>query len=126
MKAFQRSDRVGGEIRKVLSDILRREIKDPRLEMAVITGVKMARDLKSARVYFTVNGDAQDKEQAMNAFKSAHGFVKRALGGRLGLRYMPELKFYHDDSFDYGSHIDDILRSLKNGNGSDHTTPEEL
>ncbi len=125
MKAFSRSDRVGGEIQKVLADVLRKDIKDPRLKMAVVTGVKMSRDLKSARVYFTVTGDKKERELAIEAFDSAHGFLKRTLASRLGLRYMPKLKFFHDNSFDYGSHIDDILRSLDIDHGSDHTTPEE-
>lgn len=125
MKAFSRSDRVGGEIQKVLADVLHRDIKDPRLKMTVITGVKMSRDLKSARVYFTVSGNQKDREQTIEAFNSAHGFLKRTLAGRLGLRYMPKLTFFHDNSFDYGSHIDDILSSLETDHGSDHTTPEE-
>ena len=124
MKPFARSARVGGQIQKTLSEILSRGIKDPRLQTAVITGVKMSRDLKSARIYFTVSGNMKQRDQALDAFQAAHGYVKRALAERLGLRYMPEIKFFYDDSFDYGSHIDDILRSLNTDNGSDHTTPE--
>jgi len=124
MKPFTRSDRVGGHIQKILSAVLLKEIKDPRLEMAVITGVKMSRDLKTARVYFTITGGRESRDRAMAAFKSARGYVKRTLANRLGLRYMPDLKFFYDDSFDYGSHIDDILRSLNIDNGSDHSTPQ--
>jgi len=126
MKPFARSDRVGGQVQKLLSAVLQKEIKDPRLKTVVITGVKMTRDLKSARIYFTVNGGGKEKKQAMKAFRSARGYVKRSLAARLGLRYMPDLKFFYDDSFDYGSHIDDILRSLNIDDESDYTTPENL
>ena len=125
MKPFSRSDRVGGQIRKALSDLLQKEISDPRLASALISGVKMARDLKSARVYYTVAGDQKDRDQAREAFERARGFVKRTLAGRLGLRYMPDLTFFYDDSFDYGSHIDNIIRLLNIDDESDHSTPEK-
>jgi len=124
MKPFTRSDRVGGQVQKVLSTVLQREVKDPRLKLVVITGVKMTRDLRSARVYFSISGGGKKKDQAIEAFQSARGYVKRSLAARLGLRYMPDLNFVYDDSFDYGSHIDDILRSLNIDYGSDYTTPE--
>ena len=64
MKPFARSDRVSGHIQKVLSDILLKKIKDPRLEGATITGVKMSRDLKFARVYFVISGGKEKMEDA--------------------------------------------------------------
>ena len=125
MKPFTRADRVGGKIRQALSDLLLRNISDPRLEGATITGVKVAADLKSARVYFISLGSKRSHADTAAGFISALGYVKRSLAKRLGLRYMPDLKFYHDDSFEYGSHIDQILSSLKNENGSDHSTTEK-
>ncbi len=117
MKPFTRSERVSGHIQKVLSDILKKNIKDPRLEMATITGVKMSRDLKTARIYFATSGDRKSSKEAAEGFNSARGYVKRALAEQLGLRYMPELKFFYDESFEYGSHIDKVLKSIKTDNG---------
>ncbi len=125
MKPFARSDRVCGHIQKALSDILLKRIKDPRLEFATITNVKMSRDLRIARIYFTTTGDKKSAEEALEGFKSAIGYVKRTLAGQLGLRYMPELKFFYDESFDYGSHIDKILRDVKADNGFNHTSSKE-
>jgi ribosome-binding factor A len=122
MKPFARSDRVSGQIQKVLSDILLKKIKDPRLETATITGVKMSRDLKFARVYFVTSGGKNNMEEAVEGFKSAFGYVKRKLAAKLGLRYMPELKFFYDDSFDYGSHMDKIMKTLKSENEFNNTT----
>lgn len=122
MKPFERSDRVSGQIQKVLSDILLKKIKDPRLEAATITGVKMSRDLKFARIYFVTSGGKESAKEAIEGFKSALGYVKRKLAAQLGLRYMPELRFYYDDSFDYGSHMDKIIKALKSENEFDNSS----
>jgi ribosome-binding factor A len=122
MKPFARSDRVGGQIQKVLSDILLKKIKDPRLESTTITGVKMSRDLKFAKVYFVTSGGKESINKAVEGFKSAFGYVKRNLAAQLGLRYMPELRFFYDDSFDYGSHIDKVIKAVKSENGFNNTT----
>jgi ribosome-binding factor A len=125
MKPFARSDRVCGHIQKALSDILLKRIKDPRLESATITGVTMSRDLRIARVYFTTPGNKKSVKEAVEGFKSAIGYVKRTLAGELGLRYMPDLRFFHDESFDFGSHIDKILKDVKTDNGVTHTSLKE-
>lgn len=127
MKAFPRSDRVGVQIQRALSRLLLSEISDPRLEMAVITGVKMSRDLRMARIYFAISGGKATKDEAADGFRSALGFIKRSLAGQLGLRYMPELRFQYDESFDNFSRIDSILKAmdLDAGNGRDNTESEK-
>jgi ribosome-binding factor A len=122
MKPFARSDRVSGQVQKVLSEILLKKIKDPRLEAATITSVKMSRDLKFARVYFVTSGGKESIKEAVEGFKSALGYVKRKLASQLGLRYMPELRFFYDDSFDYGSHIDEVIKAVKSENEFNNTT----
>ena len=122
MIPFSRADRVGGLIQKVLSNILNKNIRDPRLKMATITGVKVSRDLKQARIYFTTSGDNQKKGAAIKGFSSAHGFIKRTLAHELDLKYMPDIKFLYDDSLEYGAHIDELIESIKGENGSNHST----
>ena len=113
MNAYSRAERVGGLIRQTVSEILLRQIKDPRLEMATITHVKMTRDLKIARLYFVVPGGGKKAAAATEGFQSAAGYLKRVLSSRLDLRYMPTLEFYYDDSFDYGSNIEKLLKSIQ-------------
>ncbi len=125
MKPFARSDRVSGQIQKVLSEILLKKVKDPRLENASITDVKMSRDLRIARIYFVTSGNKKNIEEALEGFKSAIGYVKRTLARQLGLRYMPDLKFFYDESFDYGSHIDNVLKAVKADNGPNNTLFEK-
>jgi ribosome-binding factor A len=120
MTSFSRADRVSGLIQQVLSDLLQKSIHDPRLQMTTITKVKMSADLKLARIYFAIYGDEKKSEKAAKGFESARGFIKRNLARKLGLRYMPDLKFFYDDSFDYGSHIDQLLEKVKTDDEPDH------
>lgn len=110
MKSVGRQSRVGGRIQQELSTLISRRINDPRLEGATITGVKMTRDLRIARVYYCVFGGDEKKDAVGKAFLSAHGFIKRELATKLGLRYMPDLEFFYDESFDYGQRIDALLK----------------
>ncbi len=111
MTSFSRADRVGELIWRVLSDILAKNVKDPRLERVTITGIKMSRDLRLARIYFFAGGE-KGKEDALAGFQKAFGYIKRSLARELDLRYMPDLRFYFDESFEYGTHIDNIIDSL--------------
>ena len=120
MMPFSRADRVSGLIQEVLSDLLKKDIHDPRLKMATITNVKMSRDLKLARVYFSIFGDSSKAQAAADGFESARGFIKRSIASKLSLRYMPDLKFFYDESFEYGSHIEELLRKITTDNGPDN------
>jgi ribosome-binding factor A len=125
MKPFARSDRVSGQIQRALSDLLRKSIKDPRLEKVIITGVKMSKDLRLARIYFTLSDHVLSdppgpQKEAAEGLKSALGFIKRTLAQQLGLRYMPDLRFYYDESFDYGEKIETLLKTLKTDHAPDN------
>lgn len=120
MIPYSRADRVSGLIQEILSNLLKKDIHDPRLEMVTITNVKMSRDLRLARIYFSIYGDKNKAEAAADGFESARGFIKRSLARRLGLRYMPDLTFFYDESFDYGTHIEELLKSITSENGQDN------
>ena len=124
MTGFSRADRVGGLIQQMLSELLQRDISDPRLQMATITAVKVTKDLRRARIFFASASGREASEQTAQGFRSAAGFIKRHLGPRLGLRYMPELEFFYDDSFDHGARIDQLLKSISpSDHGPDRTEP---
>jgi len=109
MKAYTRADRVGVEIKKILCDVLIKEIKDPRVQSATITEVKMANDLKTAKIYFciysnnsknsNINSLENNVVKALKGFKSASGYIKRFIAKELNLRYVPEISFFYDNSF---------------------------
>ena len=125
MKSYSRADRVGQQIMKVLAELIQKKTSDPRLASATVTGVKMSPDLKNAKIYYTCQGEEKIKEAVAAGFGSAKGFLKRTLAKKLGLRSMPELKFFYDESFDYGERIDKVLKSISAGNGIDHFTSKK-
>lgn len=112
MMRFKRADRVAGEIQRDVSIILAREVRDPRLCSVTILRVQLSDDLRSARVYFSVSEGEKSRDDAIAGFKSAAGYVKRELGKRLDLRYVPELKFIYDESFDRATEVNKILRTI--------------
>lgn len=117
MRPYARAERVAVVVQRALSDILLREVKDPRLQMVSITGVKMTKDLRHARVYFVSTGGERRPEEVAAAFRQAQGVLKRYLGQELDLRYMPEFEFFHDASYDYGSRIEKLLHDIGSDNG---------
>ena len=109
MKTFPRANRVANRIKEELAELLIRGIKDPRLDMVTITMVKLNRDLRIAKIYYSIAGDDARKNAAAEGFKSSFGYIKREMAKKLGLRYMPDFKFFYDQSFDYGAKMDMII-----------------
>lgn len=104
-REFQRSQRVADAIQRILPDLVRREVKDPRMSAISITGVEVSRDLSHARVFFTPFAGQGDAEQIREALRSASGFLRRALRGQLTLRSVPELEFRLDESIERGARV---------------------
>jgi ribosome-binding factor A len=109
---FKRADRVADLIKAELSDILLRRIRDPRIELVTITDVKLSDDLRSAKIYIVQMGKDRLDAELQAGLEKAKGFLKRELGRRLNLRYMPDVVFYYDRSFEYGSRIDRLLSEI--------------
>jgi ribosome-binding factor A len=114
MKNYNRSDRVGDLIRQEVANfILHGEIKDPRVGFVTITGVKMSRDMKNARVFFSMIGSPEEIAESEEGLNSASGFIRRFLARQLNLKRIPEIKFSFDDSLEYSSHIEEVLKDIK-------------
>lgn len=120
MKPFSRGDRVGGLIQQVVAELLHKQINDPRLTGATITGVKMSRDLRLAKIYFCTPAGEASRQDALDGFERARGFLKRELAQRLTLRYMPDLRFYYDGSIDYATRIEQLLKAVKQDDSDHH------
>ncbi|MBP7340836.1 MAG: 30S ribosome-binding factor RbfA [Smithellaceae bacterium] len=106
---FKRADRVGELILAEMSDILLKTVKDPRLHAVTITAVKVTDDLRNARIYFVEMGKDELNEEVQAGLTRARGFVRRELGHRLQLRFVPDIVFVHDKSFGYGNRIEKLL-----------------
>ena len=113
MKEYKRAERVGDLILREISTIIISEIKDPRVSMVTITDVKASDDLRHANVFFSVIGDEKRWKEASAGLKSSKGFIKRELGKRLDIRYIPELKFIEDRTMERGDRIDRVLADIK-------------
>ncbi len=110
--SYKRSDRVADLIKEELSDIIHREIRDPRIGIVTLTGVKLTDDLKLARVFFVEMGKDACDPDTLKGLEQAKSFMKRALGKRLKLRHIPDIIFTLDESFAYGSRIDKLLAEI--------------
>jgi ribosome-binding factor A len=118
---FKRADRVADLIKQELSSILRREVGDPRIANITVTDVKLTDDLRSARIYFVELGKDSLSADVEKGLSKAKGFLKRELGKRLQLRYIPELAFFYDPSFEYGSRIEKLLKEVRKDETDDPT-----
>jgi len=110
---YQRSDRVGELLVELIADLLRKEIRDPRVGAVMITGAKVTKDLRQARIYFNLLGDSQRRDEALAGLKSAAGFIRSKVGKQLSLRFVPTLEFFYDESEDEARRIDDLLKQVK-------------
>ena len=126
-KSF-RKGRLGEEIKKIISGLLMRELKDPRLSGKIIsvTGVDVSADGSYATVYITVlavgEGDEarrSEEENVIKALESASGFIRNDMGKKLHIKHVPELSFKIDSSLEYGRHMSELIDSL-NISGSDN------
>lgn len=115
MKPYTRAERISGKIQQTITELLSKKMQDPRIEMATISGVKMTSDLRVAHVYITVFGDKKRISQALDGFKNSKGFIKKRIAPKLGLKYMPDLKFFYDDSFDKAAHMDELIKTANIG-----------
>lgn len=116
---YKRSDRVGDLIQEIISEMLLKDLNDPRLEPVTITDVEVTGDLKLATVFFSARGNISQEEASLQGWESAAGYIKKRLGKELRLRYIPDLLFRVDHSFDYGSKIDRLLQTIKDEKSGD-------
>ena len=111
-----RVERVAAQLREEISQIIIRDLKDPRVGMATITDVKLSPDLRNAVVKVSVVGDEEPRRAAIDGLKHAKGFIRRELGSRLSnLRFAPELHFELDQGVGYSVRVSQLLREVQQG-----------
>ena len=108
-----RIERVNSLIRQEISELLQRQVKDPRLGNFVsVTAVSASPDLRSAKIFVSCLGSEEKKQEILSALAAASGFFRKELGKRLRLRRIPELSFQWDDSIERGTHLLQLLDQL--------------
>ncbi|NND60788.1 MAG: 30S ribosome-binding factor RbfA [Gammaproteobacteria bacterium] len=107
-REFHRSDRVGEELQRALSEIIRDKLDDPRFRLVTITEVKLTRDLSHARVFVSTLDDTDHKE-VVDALGRATGFMRGELGRRLVIRAVPQLHFEYDETLEQGQRLRSLI-----------------
>lgn len=116
--SYNRIDRISEEVRREVDRIIREELSDPRIAGTFsITRAEVTRDLRHAKIYVSVLEDDK-REGMMKALKSASGYIRRALGQNIIIRYSPELTFVSDENIAYGVHIAKVLADAQRTEGA--------
>jgi len=108
-----RYQRVAQAIKEEVSNIIHDELKDPRLGFITVTDVELTEDLRFAKIFFSVLGTKEEQKKSKKALDSALGFVRRLIGERIRLRFVPEIIFREDKSSEYSSKIQKVLDEIK-------------
>lgn len=110
-----RTDRVSDLIKDEISRLLLREVRDPRVGFVTITGATVSPDLKNVRVFVSILGEPQARQESLKALNSAAGYFRRTLFRNLRLRFAPIVRFQLDESLDQGDRIERVLRQIHDG-----------
>ncbi len=122
-KAFPRSRRIAQQIQQTLSELIRRELRDPRLGMVTLTEVRVASDLGSAKVYFSVLG--APPQQAQEILEAAAPMLRGPLGRALGTRHAPELHFVQDELIESGARLSALIQKAVKEDAERHVDDED-
>ena len=120
-----KNTRINGEVLKELSNIIRSEIKDPRINpMTSVVSVEVAPDLKTCKAYISVLGDEQSQKDTITGLKSAEGYIRRELARTVNLRNTPEIKFILDQSIEYGINMSKLIDEVTQKDSDSHNKKE--
>lgn len=109
MKAFSRARRVGEQIRRDLAELIRDELRDPRLALISMTAVEVSRDLAYARIYVTLMGDPAERVERVAELNRAAPLLRRELGRRMRIRTVPKLEFRYDEVVERGARLSALI-----------------
>jgi ribosome-binding factor A len=116
--AKKRIARVNEQIRRELTSLLQRDVRDPRIGVVTITAVETSPDLYHAKVFYSVMGPEDDRASAAEGLRAAAGFLRTEIGRRMHIRRAPELHFTYDDTLQHAMHIERLLKEALAGSGS--------
>jgi len=109
----KRSVRLGELLLELVSQLLRKEVSDPRIGPVTLTGAEVTKDLKQARIYFSLLTGNERKEEVLSGLKSAKGFIRAKIAKELKLRFVPTIEFVYDDTQSHVQRIEELLKQIK-------------
>lgn len=116
---YKRSEKIAEAVHELISGLLVKGLKDPRIGFVTITAVEVADDLHLAKVYFTVIGSDEEKKAAQEGLNSSRSFIRREMGKQMKMKYTPDIVFRYDTSLEYGNRIDSLLKDIATEHGPD-------
>jgi len=122
-KEFSRTRRVGLQIQRDLADMIRSQIKDPRIGMISVNAVHVSKDLSHAKVYVTALDDSH-REETLEVLKKASGFLRHELGQLMTTRMVPQLHFFYDESIEHGSKLTNLIEDAVSSDKKNHQEDE--
>ena len=121
-----KNTRINGEVLRELSNIIRGEIKDPRINpMTSVVTVEVAPDLKTCKAYISVLGDEESQKATLAGLRSAEGYIRRQLAHSINLRNTPEITFVLDQSIEYGVHMSKLIDDVNQGNSKEEDEEDD-
>ena len=112
-----KNTRINGEVQRVLAEVIRAEIKDPRISpLTSVVSVEVAPDLKTCKAWISVYGDEEAQKATIEGLKSAEGFIRKELARRINLRNTPEIRFIVDQSIAYGVKMSKLIDEVNRTN----------
>jgi len=122
----KRINRISEEVKKVVSDLIQNEIKDPRISgMPSVNKVSVTKDLRFAKIYISVLGSEEDKESTIEGLQSAKGFVRKEIGNRINLRHVPEPIFMLDESIEQALYMLKLIEEVNRDSKEDSDAKKE-
>lgn len=119
-KDYSRSRRIGLQIQRDLADLIRRQIKDPRVGMVSVNAVKVSSDLSHAKIYITTLEDSR-RDETLDVLKKAAGFLRHELGQLMTIRNTPQLHFFYDESIEQGALLTHLIDNAVSSDKKKHS-----
>ena len=120
-----KNTRVNGEVHRVLAEIIRSEIKDPRINpMTTVVSVEVAPDLKTSKAWISVLGNEESQKETLAGLRSAEGYIKNQLARKINLRNTPEIRFIIDQSIEYGVTMSKLIDDVNRADDEKHVNDE--
>ena len=121
-----KNTRVNGEVLRVLAEVIRSEIKDPRINpMTSVVAVEVAPDLKTCKAWISVLGNEESQKDTLAGLKSAEGYIRNQLAKKINLRNTPEIRFIIDQSIEYGVNMSKIIDEVNRADDEKHVETKE-
>lgn len=125
MAATGRVERLQDQIKKVVSQVIQKKLSDPNIGFVTVTDVEVTRDLKHAKIFYSVYGDTRSKQDTAKALKKARGFILRELAREIRIRKIPEIVFAPDNSVERGLRIQELLKQIESDSDSEQGNQKE-